>query len=291
MNKKLIGIAGKSKSGKDLLAQIIQYVDGEYYKEYPSFDKWRLNVIVKYDVDNHHYQIKKFASKVKDIASLMTGIPRHRMEDQDVKNKTLGDLTGDPWIRYRCRVEEMFETSIEVETTYLDPLFKTEEEAEEYLDNYYRPAYQVIKEEVIKEDLTLRNLLQFIGTDAFRETIHPDCWVKALFADYNIYDKWIISDTRFPNEADRIKSEGGLLIHIDRPLELRFPELHEQYKKVGQYSSFEKFLLHEYNETYKYIMHTSETALDSYEGFDKRFVNDTNDIEYLIKQIKLIFNK
>jgi hypothetical protein len=31
------------------------------------------------------------------------------------------------------------------------------------------------------------------------------------------YPNWIITDTRFPNEADAIKNAGGILIRVERP--------------------------------------------------------------------------
>ncbi len=31
------------------------------------------------------------------------------------------------------------------------------------------------------------------------------------------YPNWIITDTRFPNEAEAIKKAGGIVIRVDRP--------------------------------------------------------------------------
>jgi hypothetical protein len=76
--------------------------------------------------------------------------------------------------------------------------------------------------------MTVRNFLQKLGTDALRDGLHPNVWVNALMADYECVpadrapdgwdcDNWIITDTRFPNEAEAIKSKGGIVIRVDRP--------------------------------------------------------------------------
>jgi len=59
--------------------------------------------------------------------------------------------------------------------------------------------------------------LQKIGTDALRDNLHQDVWVNALMVDYNPTLNWVITDTRFPNEAEAIKKAGGIIIRIERP--------------------------------------------------------------------------
>jgi hypothetical protein len=76
--------------------------------------------------------------------------------------------------------------------------------------------------------MTVRDFLQKLGTDAMRNGLHSDVWVNALMADYECTpadrapngwdcDDWIITDTRFPNEAKAIKDKGGIIIRVDRP--------------------------------------------------------------------------
>ena len=97
------------------------------------------------------------------------------------------------------------------------------------------------------DGLTPRRILQLLGTEAGRQVIHNNLWVNALFADYDTssnYDsKWIITDVRFENECQAIKDRGGIIIRINRDSDV-----------VDD--------------------HTSETALDNYDGFD--FVVDNN---------------
>jgi hypothetical protein len=62
-----------------------------------------------------------------------------------------------------------------------------------------------------KFDMTVREFLQKFGTEGVREAVHPNIWVEALFNSYDNQD-WIIPDVRFINEADAVKSRGGILI-------------------------------------------------------------------------------
>jgi hypothetical protein len=120
------------------------------------------------------WEIRKFAGKLKDIASHLTGIDIEDFEDQEFK-KT--NLSRDWWT---------------------------------------------------PEPMTVRDFLQKLGTDALRNGLHPNVWVNALMADYigfhhdhapngTEYPNWVVTDTRFPNEAQAIKDRGGIIIRVDRP--------------------------------------------------------------------------
>ena len=58
---------------------------------------------------------------------------------------------------------------------------------------------------------TVRTLLQFVGTELFRNQVDPDVWVKSLSirvqqrsADADNNDRYVITDVRFPNEIDSL---------------------------------------------------------------------------------------
>lgn len=62
-----------------------------------------------------------------------------------------------------------------------------------------------------------RQLLQFIGTDMFR-AYYPGVWVKAWQNRVMSIDAPVVaSDVRFVDEADLIRSMGGLIIRVVRP--------------------------------------------------------------------------
>lgn len=65
--------------------------------------------------------------------------------------------------------------------------------------------------------VSLRRLMQTLGTEWGRELINPDLWVilaKQVLADNG--PGMLISDVRFENEAKWIRSVGGRIIHIRR---------------------------------------------------------------------------
>jgi hypothetical protein len=130
---------------------------------------------------------------------------------------------------------------------YTDSLFNSTDSEENLYSysKYHRQLKNDLDFYIIK--LTPRTLLQLLGTECGRQIIHPNIWVNALFADYDTssnYDfNWIITDVRFPNEVQAIKDKGGIVIKINRDSDV-----------VDN--------------------HSSETALDNYDGFD--FVVDNN---------------
>lgn len=66
---------------------------------------------------------------------------------------------------------------------------------------------------------TPRVLLQDVGT-AMREYIHPDVWVHAAFRQIETRypnNHVVITDVRFPNEAEAVRENGGKLLHVIRP--------------------------------------------------------------------------
>lgn len=66
--------------------------------------------------------------------------------------------------------------------------------------------------------LSVRTLLQKVGTECFRDIIHPDIWVyRALYALPRFKENIIFfPDVRFENELKAIKKAGGHTIYVTR---------------------------------------------------------------------------
>ena len=64
-------------------------------------------------------------------------------------------------------------------------------------------------------------LMQTLGTEWGRDLVHPDIW--QLLAHQRWLEKqaagqgMVVSDVRFPNEANWIQEQGGLIIEVVRP--------------------------------------------------------------------------
>lgn len=246
----LIGISGKIGSGKDTVATIIQYLVS---KEIAHFHAYR-NAQKAYGVNPKYtggWEVKRFAGKLKEIVALLTGCNVLDLENQEFKNKELGRN----WWTYK-HLDTGTPARPKFEYTQRSCSNLTPEELAGLGDRITKPTY--------------RSLLQTIGTESMRNIIGENVWVNALFSAYKgvfrggglteddlteDYPSWIIPDTRFPNEADAIKQNGGILIRVNRG----------EQPTEG---------------------HPSETSLDDYE-FHHTIENDGT-IEELIEKVRKI---
>lgn len=264
----IIGLSGKKQSGKDTVAKIIQYL--MYGNRNSTAVCWDLdtflnNPSITEGVRYGHsgWQTKKFADKLKDIVCLLIGCTREQLEDNDFKEKELGE----EWWCFK-RPNEADLVPYRKESKYLSEI----------------DTWNLIK-------LTPRLILQLLGTECGRQIIHPNIWVNSLMSGYkphgihsksqqsldNIieYPNWIITDVRFPNEARAIKNRGGKLIRIERTSWMEEIDNGDSTKTLTANKQFNKIDLHE-----------SETALDNYKEFDWLIKNDGT-IEELGEQVKL----
>jgi hypothetical protein len=69
--------------------------------------------------------------------------------------------------------------------------------------------------EVAKSKIEVRRLLQETGVTA-RQMFGEDFWVEQTFAEADPTSNYVISDVRFPNEADYIKDLAGSVWRINR---------------------------------------------------------------------------
>lgn len=277
----LIAISGKIGSGKDTVGKIMQYLAWKNINNNKTTIGFQ-EFVLHSNLNNKivaGWEIKKYAAKLKQICSILTGIPVEDFEKEEVKNRMLGE----EWTRI-IQVEDFDSMGI---------------------GGGYRDSYR---------QTTVRQMLQLVGTECMRDSLHPNTWVNGLFADYvdpthwmcdrcgNEYilellqipsrfkeegyledemvcpyckveesegditmvipdktpSKWIITDMRFPNEFDAVKQRGGKTIRINR------------FNK----DDFD-------NTKYK---HTSETALDNHK-FDYD-LNNSGSLQDLIGMVK-----
>jgi hypothetical protein len=76
-------------------------------------------------------------------------------------------------------------------------------------------------------EVTPRLILQKMGTEACRHGIADNIWIAALEKRIHGYEDVVISDCRFPNELDFVRSAGGVIVRVKRGEE---PSLEEQMK-------------------------------------------------------------
>lgn len=257
--KNLIGISGKIGSGKDTVGVIIQILCHLEKIKIPYTTAAVMYNWEKNFKDGKYYgewHIKKFAYKLKKTVALLTGCTVEDLESQEFKTRKIGK----EWDWYRGII-----TTGDKEVVFVRNA--TDGQLPPFPNN-------------VLGEYNYRDMLQRLGTEAMRNQIHENVWVNALFADYKsttyrsevpvraagfidteIFPKWIITDTRFPNEAKVIKEKNGILIRVKRT----------QFLSVGSLATHE---------------HPSETALDDYK-FDHVIDNDGT-LEELIEKVREI---
>jgi hypothetical protein len=65
----------------------------------------------------------------------------------------------------------------------------------------------------------IRELLQRLGTECGRELISDTVWIDAALNNVELDDHYksvVVTDVRFPNEAQAIKDRGGYVFRIER---------------------------------------------------------------------------
>jgi hypothetical protein len=62
----------------------------------------------------------------------------------------------------------------------------------------------------------IRELLQRLGTEAGRQTLWDSIWIDAALHDLDPNKNYVITDVRFPNEAEAVRERGGVLWRISR---------------------------------------------------------------------------
>ena len=276
----IIAISGRKSSGKNLVASIIQYLTCDKGLNLCTYQEW-----MNYNSGQTStpWQQKQFANKIKDIICLLIGCTKEDLENEDFKSKELPEQ----WWVWKLEREGGYSTIL------LSYLTTTKKELANYSGlKLFKP--------------TVRSLLQEVGTDLFRNLIHPDIWITSLFNEYkpigveqslsdtiieslsnrkddkyliaaykSMYPAWIITDLRFKNELKAVKDRNGISIRVNRK----------------KYAS-DKFTIKDGLQSFRFVEmdfnkpHISETELDN-ETFD--YVIDNNsDIEELIEKVKQI---
>lgn len=225
----IIGISGKKQSGKSTTGEIIhQLLCPEYYRK-----------IQGYNFVYPSWKFKSFADPIKQCASLILGIPVRDFEKEEIKSSYLPVQ----WNKWQVNLEG-----------WEDYYFSTKEECVQQFQQYHvgemlfidvfenpEEFNNLIKKHIKEVQITVRQFLQWFGTDACRNNVHENVWVNALMNKYKlelsegwvptyndpdnincyppaepIYPNWIISDVRFQNEIEAIKDKGGIILRIER---------------------------------------------------------------------------
>lgn len=134
-----------------------------------------------------------------------------------------------------------------------------------------------------------RTLLQKVG-QGVRE-LYPDFWVNLAVADmrgrerqfnrhptpsnYRNYPKWVNDDTRYENEAQKLKEEGFVIVRVVADEQARI----DRGRRSGRLQSLDQ------------LHHISETALDAFPADYTIHNEEGTPTEDLVADLETILNR
>ncbi len=155
------------------------------------------------------------------MANIIIGVTGKKRHGKDTFAARLIDQHGFTRIAFADPLKRTMED--------LDPIVRVEVDERGLVHEYetwsYGPAHvrlawliEQIGWEQAKEIREVRRLLQAHGV-AIREHLDEDAWVDAAMATADLVDgPVVITDVRFPNEADSVTYSGrGFLVRVTRP--------------------------------------------------------------------------
>lgn len=176
----IIAINGKIGAGKDTVGSIIQYLTYGADKANISYNDWNGQPVWGTKNNPFHkstWEIKKYAGKLKQIASLLTGVPAEKFEDQEFKQRHMGlqwKMTYREFLQ-KIGTEAMrdgLHTNVWVNALFAD----------------YKVKWVPTGDSVAEEDVSLEKE----------------------------YPNWILTDMRFPNELEAVEEREGITIRVVR---------------------------------------------------------------------------
>lgn len=111
-------------------------------------------------------------------------------------------------------------------------------------DQEFKTTYMSDIWNINNTKMTVREFLQKLGTDGLKDGLHQNVWINALLSDYvidnitNQYPNWIVTDVRFPEEADAIKKLGGKVVRVIRNNEVGVSKQHRSEIAMDDYKDF-----------------------------------------------------
>jgi cytidylate kinase len=135
----------------------------------------------------------------------------------------------------------------------------------------YNKVYDVRMPDGRHTGLTGRQVLQRVGTEALRNNVDQDFWIKALSRrlenDPN-GGPWVIDDSRFDNEAMAARAAGWLTVHVKINEDARLERIHQLYPEADSTT----------------ISHSSENSLTS-TFIDIAIWNTTPDVRKTVDEL------
>lgn len=226
----IIAIQGKKNSGKDTCAVYLQYL----LNTPRIFHMYWLAKLLKFRSPIHKWTITRYAGRLKEMVALLISVPVERLEDREFKEEWYFDFNT-----YRLYNNKIVPNYRPIS----DKTF-----AKELKKGNLNLA--------VENNLTIRQLLQFFGTDIMRRFFGDKLWI---FTTLNGVDNVVIADQRFLTENNILRTtKNAITLHILRDC------------AAGGLHSSEKELDDLYNQhCYDHIIDNNGTLKDLFNNLKK----------------------
>jgi len=130
-------------------------------------------------------------------------------------------------------------------------------------------------------ELTPRLALQLYGTECIRKVFHDDIWASGVIKRYSLNQcNTVITDCRFKNEAEMIKSYGGKVWRVKRGPE---PEWYQEYCDLMKLANWQDIVTLRKHGVFPHVSETDWIGLE----FDEVITNDGT-LQSLYEKIRYI---
>lgn len=281
----IIGLSGKLQSGKDTVCKIIQYLI--FSNKIKNKEIWTYELFIKEfdfipinEYDNQlnidemsGWQRKLFAGKLKDIVCLLIGCTREQLEDNEFKERELGE----EWTKI---VKGQFQ--------------------DQYIDREVKLTPRKLLQ-LLGTDCGRDIIHPNIWCNALFADWKPIIQFNTIT---NPYPNWIITDVRFTNEVKAIEDRGGIVIRVDRAENLRVKQWDRTCHNCNIGFDFEAWETDKEKKDqlcpscnsmnhsavlYKADTHLSETSLDNHKF--KYTINNDGTINQLIETVEIVLKE
>lgn len=152
------------------------------------------DTVAQYLVKEYDYQQRAFADHLKELCSRIFNVPLQNMYDETKKEAPFANL-------------------VDLEITLNHALKLVDMIMLEYQGAIHPSDLHAIIHKLWSKNrfTSIRDMLQFVGTDILRDLVDPDYHYNTVvkwIRDNNI-TKAVISDVRFPNERDNLERDFG----------------------------------------------------------------------------------
>jgi hypothetical protein len=182
------------------------------------------DTIADFFVERFDFTKISFADPLRDICSKASGIPVEEFLNEALKDEFIEDV--------HFGIDKV---NALIEAT-----------------NTYRPLNQKERAAVTKALIgnkfdTRRKILQFVGSEVFRQVVEENFWVNILKSRVSQHKKVIVPDMRFENERAAINSMKGILMRVERPVRNQegTPDRHISELSLGNANEYDVHVLND----------------------------------------------